>query len=282
MTTAADRREPIRQLFTALLLLPTGGRSLLLLLDVSQVYSFIFAISVHLDLFGNQRAKSLSPSSSPIWTHLLVGRLVPGTVRRQEGDLCAGIHLLAVTSYCCTFSIHQAIVLLPISFLIPSLSVFLWGGEALSLSLYIPPWWKPDRTQQQHSCLFYNPLSTNGSVSSCLPLILTLPPSCMHTHTHALKCRRDYTSLHYLSVYSSSIFFLAEWLIINCQSGFSVSSRHRKNVQKQDGVSHLGGEVSFIMEENSGPSLPAHPLRQMLNAAQRLQLHFLWRQLRSN
>lgn len=104
---------------------------------------------------------------------------------------------------------------------------------------------------QLHSAknsFFYGLHSTNSSSiqlpSNKASVIFTLPAAALSAHTRC-KYKMNRTPLA-LSVCLSPPPPLPSFswqckLVINCRSGVSVSSRHKKNVQKQDGVSHLGG-----------------------------------------
>lgn len=70
---------------------------------------------------------------------------------------------------------------------LPSFTLFSFRGSLALLLFHLPPWWKPHRTQQQQSCLFYNLLSTESSRSSCLQIKpLSFSPCLSHRHTEMI------------------------------------------------------------------------------------------------
>lgn len=78
----------------------------------------------------------------------------------------------------------------------------------------------------------------------------------MHINTHiATNAKRGITQpfIICLFVLLPSFSWQSNLLLIVNQ-GFQFFFQREKNVQKQDGVSHLGGRWELIMEHNNSPS----------------------------
>ena len=200
-------------------LLPCSPDRSLLPLLISEVKkrsldsSFIFSISAQLTAFTNYGAGRVS---------VLCHFLRSGTSWSCRWTVYCIIPQLAL--YYLHIFYHQAIAH-------PSL---LSLREPLLLSLRLPFWWKPHRTRQQHSCLFYNliaqyPAALRYSLCHFHPACHRV--ACIHTPTRGIThpfiispflASFSWQSILHLIVRAFCIFYM------------------RKNVQKQDDVSHLG------------------------------------------
>ena len=157
--------------------------------------------------------------------------------------------------------------------------------EPLLLSLHLPPWWKPHRTQQQHSCLFYNLLSTNSSVSSCLQIkplsfSLCLSLSCVHIQKHKIIHPFIICLFVLLPSFSwQSILFVIvnQAFLLPLLTGKMYKNKMMFHIWEIAGNSWWKKTRGPLHQHTH--RLVTAGLDTKLNAAQRLQIHFLWRQV---